>query len=1015
MTNFRFPVSLSSPLGSTTLCPSLPLASPWMELTVATSSAKFIDEEASLKEGVFLPPVTLLNGKVRPRRKVAVLTPNDAWRERLKHIEGFLDVEAMLLLRQTCRLCYTHQYKPGNGILLFDGFRGYDAKILCDKVLPLACRALHVSTREEGLTLNFTGCTLLKDTSLARIMDAIHGDMKTNAVSGKVKAIHLDFCYQITDQGLAAMLSTHLPYLERLTLRCARNKQLTGLPFTTEISTERWPRFCSFACSFSNMWLESVTAVAHYITGSPMPASKGAPFFVPAILPSRDTCSLSPSIEIFGSWASRCFFEKLALGSMLKTFSQSVKCQNDALVSNLTKKAQKEFWDLANSEEWKSDALLQLVKRSGSEMLVNTPLTVETSEDGDVNVWTLPLSIAIQKMDHNVFNLLLMRGAKVDVWDYLGKSPLFRACEGECYDFAKILIGLGASTMPHDLGGLSALDIAIKKKDSRMVELLLKKGSVLNYRCPSLPKFKSALYVACEVNADEIIEMFLSRGADPNWSSPAKFTPALLAYQLNPAWLERFLAAGAGAPKSKRWVTTELLCCAIAKGDLKSIQLLVEKFPDLLGRPHLMWSLPHIQAVKLGKLDVLDYFLNAGSDINAAGSDGMTALLVATEEGNVRCVQLLLCKGADIDKPKLNGQTPIHTACLENRVKVAEVLLVAGCNVNTVDKVYEETSLMSCIRTRNDALSLLSLSKAAALDCDTVDGRGRTALMYAILYGQYEVADLLMTKEADVTVIDHFGISILTLVNERMSTQKAEKRVLRRFSRLYKTKSCNSFRPNSAATPIASVASRVTSTMLVKGMPPAVPINPVTPSTMKQQMLKPLNMPTIVSVEGGESHRSETRGFMYNSSETSTKLSNVSTDVLTTSKKEPSVTSLYSLSSSSESAAILTNDILPLKYWENPVKHELNGGDSLEGELPGNGAAEKRTSSSSSNECIHSDPHCDTPPNALCIRQSCSSNTEKNPAGFTKTKYEKKFRTEGKSVMSMVRFPISILRATTAK
>eukprot|EP00382_Lankesteria_abbotti_P005013 CAMPEP_0113853650 /NCGR_PEP_ID=MMETSP0372-20130328/6582_1 /TAXON_ID=340204 /ORGANISM="Lankesteria abbotti" /LENGTH=123 /DNA_ID=CAMNT_0000826131 /DNA_START=122 /DNA_END=489 /DNA_ORIENTATION=+ /assembly_acc=CAM_ASM_000359 len=74
--------------------------------------------------------------------------------------------------------------------------------------------------------------------------------------------------------------------------------------------------------------------------------------------------------------------------------------------------------------------LLKAIQHKGSELLVNVPLTCPTSEEGGVNVWTLPLSVVMdwksgdEDERGSALQLLLKRGAAVDVWDYLGKSVL---------------------------------------------------------------------------------------------------------------------------------------------------------------------------------------------------------------------------------------------------------------------------------------------------------------------------------------------------------------------------------------------------------------------------------------------------------------------------------------------------------------------------------------------------------------------------------------------------------------
>lgn len=55
------------------------------------------------------------------------------------------------------------------------------------------------------------------------------------------------------------------------------------------------------------------------------------------------------------------------------------------------------------------------------------PVTCPTSEEGGVNVRTLPISVAVLNGKLEMVKVLNKYGAELDVIDHLGKSPLFRA------------------------------------------------------------------------------------------------------------------------------------------------------------------------------------------------------------------------------------------------------------------------------------------------------------------------------------------------------------------------------------------------------------------------------------------------------------------------------------------------------------------------------------------------------------------------------------------------------------
>lgn len=893
---------------------------------------------------------------------------NDRWRLYLPHVERMLDAEGILLLRQTCRLLCKHKYRPANGVLSFGMFRGVDARVLMEQVVPLACKAVHSELRASGLSLDFSGCSLLKDASVARLMDVVHGRKEDNIIGGVLKSLCLDFCYEVTNKGLAALLTTHLPCLERLSLRCARSNELTFTNVGADFSAENWPSLLHFDASFTNMRLDAATVLADFLVANAATINKkhrkdyerklqeekqlrrllqqqekehiqhmeqanqlreqhtavaerlqqqqqllhekqealdnelqlepiqvdGEPAedqpedpkecavraqrelvlrleqqleSLAAAVTAGESAAVAcrtaiehttaaadaagvaaaeslaaaeeqekhpvvASLEIVGSLASKCLLTKVGMETHYRSFCHAVKLGLHDQISSLTKVVQKEFTELCASAPYRGSSLLALESKRGSELLVNAPFVVETSEDGGVNVLTLPVSIAIQTQDQETLKVLIKRGAQIDVCDYLGKSPLLRACEASRVDLVEALLDLGVSPNPHDLRCAHfPLQTAIRRNDAEIVKRLLRRGAALDVKCPAVRTYKSALCVACEVNSPEIIRLILNAGGDPNSRGHNSYTPTLMAYQLNPKWLPLFLEAGAGAQKPKRWVLTDVLSCAVAKNDIVSIGLLIDKYPDLMNRTHPLWSKPLLQAAKQGRAQVLELLLASGCNVDSRGEGGQTALLAATEEGLGTCVERLIDHGADVNKANFEGMTPLIVACMENhedmvnyfldhtqepyRVKVhvnslqqqpqlqvvenpkeeegsdgrwifATQTQVLDCN--KAEKTEGETPLLVCIRLRNDKIAKTILKKAKSLDLEAKDSQGRTALLAALFFGQYSVAAMLMEMGVDVMTQDDSGNTALAIANERLLTPGSDKRVLRRFLRLYRSR-----------------------------------------------------------------------------------------------------------------------------------------------------------------------------------------------------------------------------------
>ena len=82
-----------------------------------------------------------------------------------------------------------------------------------------------------------------------------------------------------------------------------------------------------------------------------------------------------------------------------------------------------------------------------------------------------------------------------------------------------------------------------------------------------------------------------------------------------------------------------------------------------------------------GHLDVVRLLLQKGADKDKANNNGTTPLLFASLNGHLEIVLLLLQKGADKDKANHNGMTPLFFASLQGHLVVECWSLVEFCDL----------------------------------------------------------------------------------------------------------------------------------------------------------------------------------------------------------------------------------------------------------------------------------------------------------------------------------------------
>src|SRR5258708_22890506 len=106
------------------------------------------------------------------------------------------------------------------------------------------------------------------------------------------------------------------------------------------------------------------------------------------------------------------------------------------------------------------------------------------------------------------------------------------------------------------------------------------------------------------------------------------------------------------------------------------------------GSPREARATPLHYATFCGMADIATFLIVEHSqDVNACGIDidGETPLHVASNQGDVELVQVLLEHGADIEAQDDYGSTPIHLASFFGEVELVQVLLEHGAEIEARD------------------------------------------------------------------------------------------------------------------------------------------------------------------------------------------------------------------------------------------------------------------------------------------------------------------------------------------
>ncbi len=204
---------------------------------------------------------------------------------------------------------------------------------------------------------------------------------------------------------------------------------------------------------------------------------------------------------------------------------------------------------------------------------------------------------------------------------------------------------------------------------------------------------------------------------------------------------------------------------------------------------------PLIYAAFFGHADTVKELLDCGADVNACGSNGVTALLAALQNAaNANIARLLMDCGADVNAADGQGLTPLMTAIYADSLEMTLYLLNKGADVNI--KNSKGWTALDLAKQKEDRKMIQALHRAgnfqnadliyAARIGDTnwlnemikagadVNGKNENLeapLLWAAFNGHMRVAKILLDNDARINDTSKAGWSALMAAVESGSEQ----------------------------------------------------------------------------------------------------------------------------------------------------------------------------------------------------------------------------------------------------
>ncbi|MCI5159240.1 MAG: hypothetical protein D3906_12575, partial [Candidatus Electrothrix sp. AUS1_2] len=260
----------------------------------------------------------------------------------------------------------------------------------------------------------------------------------------------------------------------------------------------------------------------------------------------------------------------------------------------------------------------------------------------------------------------------------------------------------------------TALMAASARGYSEIANILIQKGAGVNVQQEFYNK-RTALMMAVDANAFEIVEILLRNGANLDLVDYRKNTALSLAIQRNSVQSVRLLLS-AGATISDEEIT-ELAISLAKKGQWETVKLLIEK-----------------------------NIINS----NTKTKREKTLLMIASEQGDAEAVEFLVDHHANISEQAL------FAAFKRKHCDVAKLLLDHPIKLTSKNKgkitPLMEASASGCV----EVVKLLIDQGADVNRITTAKGeKGNTALFFAIEGNHIDVVKLLLEHKADTEIKDN--------------------------------------------------------------------------------------------------------------------------------------------------------------------------------------------------------------------------------------------------------------------
>ena len=212
-------------------------------------------------------------------------------------------------------------------------------------------------------------------------------------------------------------------------------------------------------------------------------------------------------------------------------------------------------------------------------------------------------------------------------------------------------------------------------------------------------------------------------------------------------------------------------------GDLAQVRHELENGADVNAPEKKKQSTALIFASERGDLPIVKLLVSQGASVAYANQFGYTALHASVLGGHVAVAELLLANDAEPNAADDRGRTPLFAAAESGSLKLAQMLKESGADLDVKD-LKQWTPLYAAVNQGSIDIARYLIEQGAEVRSQT-PGSTRSPLLMACYAGNIEMVKLLIDAGADINArisMDHTGHSGMTAL--QIATQRGHQQIV---------------------------------------------------------------------------------------------------------------------------------------------------------------------------------------------------------------------------------------------